>query len=105
MRFPLLAEEDYDPHTFLYTNEAENGMPRLADWIQVFRSTVPAFQKMAEQDVSVDANERPAKAAAFANRFGSLVLWKTSVCGMLPAFRRCLLTAHSINAIRAAHGA
>lgn len=68
VRFPLLAEEDYDPNTFLYTNTTENGMPKLADWIEVFRSTVQAFQRMAEQDESVDATERSAKAAAFASR-------------------------------------
>lgn len=69
VRFPLLAEHDYDPNTFLYTNNAENGMPQLKDWIQVFRSTVPAFQRMAEQDESVDASVREGKAAAFAKRF------------------------------------
>lgn len=68
VRFPLLAEHDYDPNTFLYTNNAENGMPQFRDWIQVFRSTVPAFQRMAEQDESVDASVREGKAAAFAKR-------------------------------------
>lgn len=68
VRFPLLAEEDYDPNTFFYANQQNNGMPRLADWIEVFRSSVPSFQRMAEKDESVEPSGRAQKATAFASR-------------------------------------
>jgi hypothetical protein len=68
VRFPLLAEEGYEPNTFMYNNQQNNGMPRLADWIQVFRSSVPGFRRMAEKDESVEPEGRSQKAAEFARR-------------------------------------
>jgi hypothetical protein len=87
VRFPLLAEQNYDPNTFLYTNTQENGMPKLADWIEVFRSSVPSFQKMAENDKSVDAAERASKAAKFATRCAAFGF---------PSSKRELVMAHSV---------
>lgn len=68
VRFPLLAEESYDPNTFDYCQTNKNGMPIARDWIEVFRSSIPGFQKTAAKDESVPADIRESKAEEFADR-------------------------------------
>ncbi len=34
----------------------EQKMPSLADWIEVFRASIPSFQQRAEQDPSFDSS-------------------------------------------------
>lgn len=70
VRFPLLAEESYDPNTFDYCQTNKNNMPTAKDWIEVFRSSIPGFKKMAAKDETVDADTRAAKAKEFADRYG-----------------------------------
>eukprot|EP00892_Ulva_mutabilis_P004953 jgi/Ulvmu1/282/UM001_0286.1 len=72
VRFPLLAEESYDPNTFDYCQTNKNGMPTVKDWIEVFRSSIPGFKKTAAKDESVDADVREGKAEEFADRFAKI---------------------------------
>jgi hypothetical protein len=64
--FPLLADPQYEPNTFEYCQTAHNDMPKLADWIDVFRRSIPTFKKTAERDTSVERSVE--KAALFESK-------------------------------------
>ncbi|CAL5228788.1 g11981 [Coccomyxa viridis] len=71
---PQLLLTSYRPETFVYTAHAardEQKMPSLADWIEVFRASIPSFQQRAEQDPSFDSSIAKEKASAFAESYGA----------------------------------
>ncbi|CAK0782572.1 hypothetical protein CVIRNUC_005784 [Coccomyxa viridis] len=73
---PQLSLGSYRPETFTYTADAtrgRKGRPSLADWIQVFRASVPSFQQRAEKDPSFDTSTAKEKAAAFAEAYSSIL--------------------------------
>ena len=42
--------------TLFACDRVEQKMPILADWIEVFRASIPSFQQRAEQDPSFDSS-------------------------------------------------
>ena len=56
--FPLLADvRSYRASTFDYLRPAE-GQPSAQDWCNVFRQSVPEFQRLASQDPAMPEAER-----------------------------------------------
>lgn len=70
-RFPLLAP-GYSAHTFDYTKS--DGPVTTADWLRVFRKSIPAYQRAAAHDPAcAPAAGREAAAARFSGTFGGVL--------------------------------
>lgn len=62
----MLTDPQYEPNTFNYLNTTDEALPKLSDWIDVFRTSVPTFKEAAEKDTQVEGSAD--KAEAFATR-------------------------------------
>eukprot|EP01024_Parvocaulis_polyphysoides_P012770 TRINITY_DN14758_c0_g2_i1.p2 TRINITY_DN14758_c0_g2~~TRINITY_DN14758_c0_g2_i1.p2 ORF type:complete len:261 (-),score=42.69 TRINITY_DN14758_c0_g2_i1:58-840(-) len=70
----LVDPENYVPYTFDYidSNEQEEGLPNVHDWIEVFRRSIPSFVKAMKKDTSLPQQNREMGAAKFEEEFNAV---------------------------------
>lgn len=70
--FPLLkAPDSYDPSTLDYDEMERRGLPGKAEWIEVFRASLPQYFKMICADASLPEAEREQVASQFVTDFNA----------------------------------